>query len=105
MKIAVLPGDGIGIEVTRQAVKVLRAALGKRPGLELHEAPIGGAGIAAAGEPLPPATLEAARRADAILFGAAGCREMSCCRARNGPAARCCGCARRSTCSRICVRQ
>jgi 3-isopropylmalate dehydrogenase len=40
--------------------------------LELEEFPIGGAGVAAAGEPLPPATLEAARRADAILFGAAG---------------------------------
>ena len=72
MKIAVLPGDGIGIEVTRQAVKVLRAALGNRVGLELQEFPIGGAGVAASGEPLPAATLEAARRADAILFGAAG---------------------------------
>jgi 3-isopropylmalate dehydrogenase len=67
-----MPGDGIGIEVTRQAVKVLRAAVGHRAPLELEEFPIGGAGVAAAGEPLPPATLEAARRADAILFGAAG---------------------------------
>ena len=72
MKIAVLPGDGIGIEVTRQAVKVLRAAVGSRAPLELEEFPIGGAGVAAAGEPLPPATLEGAKRADAILFGAAG---------------------------------
>ena len=72
MKIAVLPGDGIGIEVTRQAVKVLRAIMGNHAGLELQEFPIGGAGVAASGEPLPPATLEAARRADAILFGAAG---------------------------------
>ena len=72
MKIAVMPGDGIGIEVTRQAVKVLRAAVGNRAPLELEEFPIGGAGVAAAGEPLPPATLEAAQRVDAILFGAAG---------------------------------
>ena len=72
MKIAVMPGDGIGIEVTRQAVKILRATIGNRAPLELQEFPIGGAGVAAAGEPLPPATLEAAQRADAILFGAAG---------------------------------
>ena len=72
MKIAVLPGDGIGIEVTRQAVKVLRATIGNKAPLELEEFPIGGAGVAAAGEPLPPATLEGAKRADAILFGAAG---------------------------------
>jgi 3-isopropylmalate dehydrogenase len=71
MKIAVLPGDGIGAEVTQQAVKVLRAVVGKAP-LELVEAPIGQAGIDAAGDPLPPATLEIAKRADAILFGAAG---------------------------------
>jgi len=72
MKIAVMPGDGIGIEVTRQAVRVLRAAVGGRAALELEEFPIGGAGVAASGEPLPAATLDAARRADAILFGAAG---------------------------------
>ena len=72
MRIAVMPGDGIGIEVTRPAGKVLHAAVGRRAPLELQEFPIGGAGVAAAGEPLPPATLEAARRADAILFGAAG---------------------------------
>ena len=72
MRIAVMPGDGIGIEVTREAVKVLRAAVGNRAPLELEEFPIGGAGVAAAGDPLPAATLEAARRADAILFGAAG---------------------------------
>ena len=72
MKIAVMPGDGIGIEVTRQAVRVLRAAVGGRAALELEEFPIGGAGVAASGEPLPAATLDAAKRADAILFGAAG---------------------------------
>jgi 3-isopropylmalate dehydrogenase len=72
MKIAVMPGDGIGTEVTAQAVKVLRAVVGAGTPLELVEAPIGGAAIAAAGEPLPPATLAIARRSDAILFGAAG---------------------------------
>ena len=41
MKIAVLPGDGVGPEVTRQAVKVLKAAVGNHAALELAEAPIG----------------------------------------------------------------
>jgi 3-isopropylmalate dehydrogenase len=71
MKIAVLAGDGIGPEVTLEAVKVLKAVVGKRP-MELIEAPIGQAGIDAAGDPLPAATSEVARKADAILFGAAG---------------------------------
>jgi len=74
MKIAVLPGDGIGKEVTRQAVKVLKAVLGSVP-CELHEAPIGGAGYEAAGDPLPPATLDLARECDAILLGGAGVPE------------------------------
>ena len=72
MRIAVLAGDGIGPEVTREAVKVLKAALGPAAGLELIEAPIGQAGVEAAGDPLPMETLEIARAADAILFGAAG---------------------------------
>jgi 3-isopropylmalate dehydrogenase len=63
----VLPGDGIGPEVTAQAVNVLRAVCG--PSLRLTEAPIG---AAAAGDPLPAATLELARASDAILFGAVG---------------------------------
>ena len=71
MRILVLPGDGIGPEVTVQAVKVLRAVTGQ-DALELTEAPIGAAGIDAAGEPLPEATLGLARKADAILLGAAG---------------------------------
>ena len=72
MKIAVLPGDGIGKEVTAEAVKVLRAVAGNQWPLEMQEAPIGAAGIDAAGVPLPPATLEIARKADAILFGSVG---------------------------------
>ena len=72
MKIAVLGGDGIGPEVTAEAVKVLRAVVGGSRALELVEAPIGQAGIDAHGDPLPATTSEAARAADAILFGAAG---------------------------------
>jgi 3-isopropylmalate dehydrogenase len=70
MKILVLPGDGIGQEVTPQALRVLKAVLGKEA--EFTEAPIGGEGVKAAGVPLPPATFELAQQADAILFGAAG---------------------------------
>jgi 3-isopropylmalate dehydrogenase len=69
MKIAVLPGDGIGKEIVAQAVRVLRRL--ELP-LELAEAPVGGAGYEAAGDPLPAATLALAREADAILFGAIG---------------------------------
>ncbi len=71
--IAVLPGDGIGQEVTPEAVRVLRA-VGKRAGVtfEFEEALIGGAAIDATGTPLPPETLALCRKADAILFGAVG---------------------------------
>ena len=69
MKIAVLPGDGIGPEITAEAVKVLNA-LGEK--FELEEAPVGGAGYEAKGHPLPDSTLALAKEADAILFGAVG---------------------------------
>ena len=72
MKIAVMPGDGIGPEVTAQALKVLKAVVGKAQPLELAHAAIGQAGIDSAGDPLPAATSEIARKADAILFGSAG---------------------------------
>jgi 3-isopropylmalate dehydrogenase len=72
MKIAVMAGDGIGPEVTSQAVKVLKAVVGRGQSLELVHAAIGQAGIDAAGDPLPAATSDIARTADAILFGAAG---------------------------------
>jgi 3-isopropylmalate dehydrogenase len=72
MKVLVLPGDGIGKEVTAQAVKVLKVVVGNNAALELTEAPIGGAGVEAAGDPLPAATLDLAYKADALLFGAAG---------------------------------
>ncbi|HEU4852992.1 MAG TPA: 3-isopropylmalate dehydrogenase [Telluria sp.] len=69
MKIAILPGDGIGHEIMEQAVKVL-LALGER--FEMEQSPVGGAGYAAHGHPLPEATLRLAREADAVLFGAVG---------------------------------
>ncbi len=69
MKIAVLPGDGIGPEIIAEAVKVLNA-LGES--FEMETAPVGGAGYEAKGHPLPEDTLKLAKEADAILFGAVG---------------------------------
>ena len=69
MRIAILPGDGIGPEIMAQAVKVLRSLA--LPA-EMQEAPVGGAGYAGAGDPLPAKTLALARDADAVLFGAVG---------------------------------
>jgi len=71
-KVAVLPGDGIGQEIVAQAVKVLRALGRHGVVLELEQAPVGGAAYDAAGDPLPPGTLDLANAADAILFGAVG---------------------------------
>lgn len=71
--IAVLPGDGIGPEVTSQAVRVLKLTtegFGFRPVFE--EAYIGGCAYDATGHPLPPETLELCKRADAVLLGAVG---------------------------------
>src|SRR6267378_7369021 len=72
MKIAVLPGDGVGAEVIAEAVKVLAALKGRGLAFEIEQAPVGGAAYDASGDPLPEATLELARKADAILFGAVG---------------------------------
>ena len=69
MKIAILPGDGIGPEIVAEAVKVLQA-LGLR--FEMETAPVGGAAYEASGHPLPDSTLNLAKAADAILFGAVG---------------------------------
>ena len=68
-KIAVLPGDGIGPEITEQALRVLRAL---DLDVDIQEAPVGGAAYEAQGHPLPPSTLELAQSASAILFGAVG---------------------------------
>jgi len=72
VKVAVLAGDGIGNEIISQAVRVLRRLGEDGLRLELEEAPVGGAGYEAAGDPLPEQTLALARQADAILFGAIG---------------------------------
>ena len=69
MKIAVLPGDGIGPEIVAQAVKVLKAL---ELDIAMTEAPIGGAGYEVAGDPLPDATLKLAKESDAVLLGAVG---------------------------------
>ena len=69
MKIAVLPGDGIGPEIVAQAVKVLNAL---NIGIEMKEAAIGGAGYESAGDPLPAETLKLAKESDAVLLGAVG---------------------------------
>ncbi|MEN9868670.1 MAG: 3-isopropylmalate dehydrogenase [Pseudomonadota bacterium] len=69
MKIAVLPGDGIGPEIVAEALKVLQA-LGES--FEIESAEVGGAAYAAHGHPLPESTLNLAKAADAVLFGAVG---------------------------------
>jgi 3-isopropylmalate dehydrogenase len=71
--IAVLPGDGIGPEVTRAAVALLGdSALAFGHHFEFRELPFGGAAMDRCGAPLPPETLAACRSADAILLGAIG---------------------------------
>src|SRR5690606_9146862 len=72
MKIAVLPGDGIGPEITAQAVRVLEALAADGLTLEMATAPVGGAGYDAGGDPLPADTLALCEASDAILFGAVG---------------------------------
>ena len=72
MKIAVLPGDGIGPEIVAQAVKVLKALASDGMKIELEQAHIGGAGYDAAGDPLPESTMKLAQDSDAVLLGAVG---------------------------------
>ena len=69
MKIAILPGDGIGTEIVAQAVRVLQALDLK---IETEQALVGGAAYEAHGHPLPDSTLKLAQAADAVLFGAVG---------------------------------
>jgi 3-isopropylmalate dehydrogenase len=72
-KVLILPGDGIGPEIVREARKVLSCVNSQFDlGLELDEQLVGGAAIDATGKPLPDETLAAARAADAILLGAVG---------------------------------
>ena len=69
MKIAILPGDGIGTEIVAEAIKVLQAL---DLSLTMETAPVGGAAYESHGHPLPESTLQLAKDADAILFGAVG---------------------------------
>src|SRR5687767_5142893 len=72
--IAVLPGDGIGVDVTAEAVKVLRTVEMAQGGftLRMKEWPCGAFCYRDTGDDLPPATLDACRQADAVLLGAMG---------------------------------
>jgi 3-isopropylmalate dehydrogenase len=72
MKIAILPGDGIGPEIVREAERVLDVLAHVGLPIERARGAIGGAGHDTAGEPLPESTLELARAADAVLLGAVG---------------------------------
>ena len=73
LNIAVLAGDGIGPEITAQAVRALEQLASQGHfSLALESAPVGGAGYRTSGVPLPEATLALAKSADAILFGAVG---------------------------------
>ncbi|HET7832343.1 MAG TPA: 3-isopropylmalate dehydrogenase [Gallionella sp.] len=72
MKIAVLPGDGIGPEIVAQAVKVMEVLRSEGMSIEMEHGHIGGAGYDAAGDPFPPATEKLAHEADAVLLGAVG---------------------------------
>jgi 3-isopropylmalate dehydrogenase len=77
LKITVLPGDGIGPEVTREAVRVLRAVAEIHGhDFEFDERPVGGAAIMETGVPLPRATAEACLSSDAVLLGAVGAPEF-----------------------------
>jgi 3-isopropylmalate dehydrogenase len=69
MKIAILPGDGIGTEIVAEAVKVLNVL---DLTFETETALVGGAAYEAHGHPLPESTLNLAKAADAVLFGAVG---------------------------------
>ena len=73
LKIALLPGDGIGPEVIQEAVKILKIVGAKlNLTLDTEQVPVGGAGYEATGHPLPDESLKAAQNADAVLLGAVG---------------------------------
>src|ERR1700682_3400577 len=77
LKITVLPGDGIGPEVTREAVRVLRTVAGAHGHqFEFVERPIGGVAIKQDGSPLPAVTLDECLASDAVLLGAVGAPEF-----------------------------
>ena len=106
--IAALAGDGIGPEVMREAIKVLRATE-KKFGfkLEITEAPVGWAGIDAAGKALPDATLALCKKSDSILFGSVGLpdRDPTIPKEERPERAALLRCARNSACSPTCARE
>lgn len=73
-RIAVLPGDGIGVDVTRETLRVLRAVEGRLSGIrfEFQEQAVGAAEYLKSGSPLPESAFETCRAADAVLLGAMG---------------------------------
>ena len=103
MKIAILPGDGIGNEIIAEALKVFERLRRDGVPVETEIAPIGGAGYDAAKQPLPDATLRLAQSADAVVIGAVGGPHTTPCRAPCAPSRACSRSARRSGCSRTCV--
>jgi 3-isopropylmalate dehydrogenase len=72
MKIAILPGDGIGPEIMAEALKVIDVLNKEGLSIETEQALVGGAAYDATNDPLPEATLNLAKASDAILFGAVG---------------------------------
>jgi 3-isopropylmalate dehydrogenase len=86
--VAVLPGDGIGPEVTAEAVRVLQAAADLHGfAIETTEYAVGAAGVAEAGDSLPPATAAAAPQAEAVLLGAVGHPSLAAAEGRRRPEA------------------
>src|SRR5437867_6307148 len=86
--LAVLPGDGIGPEVTAEAVRVLRAAADLHGfQAEIAEYAVGAAGVAEAGDSLPPRTRDAVTQADAVLLGAVGHPSLAAAEGRRRPEA------------------
>jgi 3-isopropylmalate dehydrogenase len=76
-KVTVLPGDGIGPEVCREAIRVLRALNAfHKPEFQIDERPVGGAAIKAAGDPLPEQTVQACMKSHCVLLGAVGAPEF-----------------------------
>lgn len=72
IKLAILPGDGIGPEIIHQSLRVIEVLNRQGLAIETESAAVGGAGFEAAGDPLPADTLALCERSDAILFGAVG---------------------------------
>jgi 3-isopropylmalate dehydrogenase len=98
MKIAVLPGDGIGTEIVAEAISVLDVLDLK---FEMETALVGGAAYEAHGHPLPEATLKLAKEADAVLFGAVGDWKYDKLERRSAPSRPSSDCARTWACSPI----